>query len=308
MAKKNKNKKKNKNPNKSWRKFDCETWFQYINRILTYNRLQVILMVITLLFTILSYVYLIKPPGEIVVLKKDIENHLATIENTISREKVMMDNDSAEYNKLINNFKIDILDYIGLFKAVSNSELSEDFADLKINKLVNILQNELERRKQLNVFTMKLFEDVKAIKIYELLTDTSYVTKVSEEKQTKMIGLLKEKVQSDSLYNINIGVYLQQANSDYSNNFNYKKDLRKAIREMKKMTKTKLWYKVHKNIMEFIIETNNLFEISKRKYSSITPYKYLEDVMTNESSQTDTIDREIIKQQLLQILNKDNNR
>ena len=76
---------------------------------------------------------------------------------------------------------------------------------------------------------------------------------------------------------------------------------------MKDMTYNLNWYYYHNAVMDFVLESNNLFEVSKRKYQNIPPYKFLDDAYTLFFP-NDTTHKEILKKILIQFLdNQDNN-
>lgn len=297
-------KKKKKNPYKSWSRMKNEDWFSYLRRILTYNRLQVIIAFLALLLAFITFYLTFIYQSEEIVLKENIEKNINHIESKLNREKIQNDPDTSEYVKLLHNYQLDVLDYIVLYKSVSESNLSENYADLPISEVIPILLNEYERRHQLYDFAQNIFEDISIICRYELLTDTLYRSKLSEEKQSLIKKQLQIVFDNDSIKKESIVNYLTQAKIDLKTNSNNRKNLKKAISEMKATTNYLEWYKLHNNMIDFAIESNNLFEISKRKYKDIKPYNLFEELINNKLEGNDSIHKDSIRNLLIREINK----
>lgn len=228
-------------------------------------RWDVITGIATILMLILAIIGLpiVKPVDEI---KNRIKKNISIVETTFNPSAIKQENESSKYLSLLADLQQSTIDYCTLWKTLNDAEPYSKYSDLPPGEIVDILSKEFNRIEQLNEAAKSVMSAILEIQMFELLKDSSKVTSISHAKQNDILsyveskGSLMNKAQKKCL------VYLNKANEDTNQKRNYKKNLKKGLEVLDDVKKNVDNYRMDDAIIEYAIECNKLFNISKRYY------------------------------------------
>lgn len=272
---------------KNWGINPGESFFEYLRRIVKYFKWWAILtFIIGLPASIWGGIQLyewIKNRDAYTLLYKSTENEILEIQNTFNPEE--LSNDTSYYSRLLQDFQQQAIDLCILWKSVYESKSSKDFNKLPLEEYVGVVINENNRSMDLNSKMRDVVVQIEKISMYEAFTDSTHRTNISKAK-------LKDVVSSSSLWEKKDSVLAKKCNElliDALNHQNkddseFKKSLNKAVSIMDKQRKCLEKLHTYSLLFDFLIDSNRMYYMSKRYYSTIPPYKLIKDTFLNKDS------------------------
>lgn len=228
-------------------------------------RWDVITGIATILMLIIASLALI-PTKPVDKIKNHISENIAIVEKTFNPKALIQENDSSLYISLIGKLQQNTLDYCVFWKTINESEPYSKYSDLDPSEIVAILSKEFDRSNKLNEAAFQIISSIKDILEYEIRIDSTHVTSVSQAKQADILKYveIKNKVTSDSQQKCL--VYLTEANKMSKQSKDYKKLLKKGLEALDDVKKEEDYYQMDDKILDYAIECNKLFNVSKRYY------------------------------------------
>lgn len=241
----------NKIPQKSF----FQKWFRW----------DVITGIATIFMLVLAIVAIIpdKPINEI---RDRIKKNISIVESTFKPSIIKQENDSSKYLLLLADLQQSTIDYCTLWKTLDDAEPYSKYSNLPPAEIANILSKEFNRITQLNNAASSIIVAIRDIQTFELLNDSSKVTSISHAKQNDILGFVElknsiwDKAQKECIE------YLTKSYDESTNNRDYKKDLKRGLERLDKVKDEVDYYKMDDAIIDYAIECNKLFNISKRYY------------------------------------------
>lgn len=234
----------------------------FFKRWFRWDRLAAIATVITLILTL----YALIPESPVKKIKRHINDNIERVENSFNPKSLIAENDSSEYLIILSNMQQSTLDFCTLWKSIENAEPYSKYAELPIPELVNVLQREFDRMTQIDKAASGIIECIRDIQSFEAITDSVYLTKISHAKQNDILEATNAKNTIDSLYREKCLGFINQAYEDHTKNLDYKKNLKKGLEQLDKLKEQVNHYRRDDAILDYVLECNELFVISKRYY------------------------------------------
>ena len=164
------------------------------------------------------------------------------------------------------NLQQSTLDYCALWKTLDEAELYSKYSELSPSEIVNILSKEFNRKNQLNKAASEIIMAIRDIQEFDLLKDSTNVTSISHAKQNDILGYVELKKNITTSSQEKCLNYLTKSKEDKESDKDYKDNLKKGLEELDKVREIEDYYKMDDAIIDYAIECNKLFNISKRYY------------------------------------------
>jgi hypothetical protein len=244
MARKTSKSKKN-----SWSRKEKETLFGYLCRVLSANRLQVIIGILSLVLAALS-VYLMWPKQmtEQEMLEKSIKEKLALIETQIKPSSIKISNDSTGELELIKYYEIEVERYCSLYNLVSRFEYN---VINNSNNSANAYFSQFKHNYN-SLITQLLIvnEIIKELMKYASIDDTDY-----------LIFDLKESVRLTELLEEQKNFYDKNDPTDLFN----KKDYKRGLETLEKIRKNIISLRLQDCFFTNVVNMNNIISLRLNK-------------------------------------------
>lgn len=254
-------------------KFFFKRWFRW-------DRLAAIATVITLILTL----YALFPDSPIKKVKSHINDNIERVENSFNPKSLIAENDSSEYLTILSNMQQSTLDFCTLWKSIENAEFYSKYAELPIPELVNVLRREFDRMTQIDKAASGIIECIRDIQTFEAITDSAHLTKISHAKQNDILDATNAKNTIDSLYRVKCLGFINQAYDDQTKKLDYKKNLKKGLEQLDKLKEQVDHYRRDDAILNYVLECNELFAISKRYYLDKKLSRALIDILSETTN------------------------
>ena len=228
-------------------------------------RWDVITGVATILMLILTAIIYL-PPKPVEKIRKKIRNNITVVESTFNPTAIKEENDSSKYLSLLAELQQSTIDYCILWKTLDDAEPYSKYSDYNPSEIANILSKEFNRINQLNEASSLVITAIKDIQTFEVLMDSSKVTSISHAKQNDILKFVELKNTLMTNAQKECIEFLMKANEESNNNTAYKKNLKKGLEMLDKVKDEVDYYKMDDAIIDYAIECNKLFKISKRYY------------------------------------------
>lgn len=248
----------------------------FFKRWFRWDRLAAIATVIMLIVTLCTLL----PSKEIDIIKKRINENIAKVESTFNPQQLMVENDSSEYLSMLCSLQQNTLDFCTLWKSIEYAEPYAKYADLPVPELVNVLQRDFDRMSQINEAAYGIIECIRDIQTFEALTDSAHLTKISHAKQNDILEAVNARDVIDSLYRKRCLDYIVNAQNDKNRNLDYKKNLRKGLEQLDNLKEEIDHYRMDDAILDYVLECNELFVISKRHFIGKKAEKKVDEILS----------------------------
>lgn len=194
------------------------------------------------------------PESKVDKIKKSIYNNIEKIELTIHPEKIPHELDSLHDVTLIKSFQHEILDCCTMWKSVESSKPYSDFTEEKKSQLRGILEFDRDA-------THKCIESMR--KTMRIL---SQLKKYGEEKGIDNYSLINQSKLSNLYYQMELKDSIKNGYFDRSLEYVNKGKWKDGMKELDKIKKDANYYLFDDAYFDYVIELNDMFNISLRRY------------------------------------------
>lgn len=226
--------------------------------------------VITGIATILMLaiaIWALLPPDPLKTIKENIRNNVKIVETTFNPQTIASEKDSSGYNQLLVSLQQSTLDYCTLWEAYEKAEPYSKYAEISRDELASLLKQEFSKQRELNNAAKGIIRNIRDLTKLEIKLNSISTTPISMAKQVDILHYVDLK---DSVINAsfqNCMKYLNKANDGSSKtDSEVTENIRKGLNELDKMKNDVNYYKMDDAILDYAIECNKLYMISRRQF------------------------------------------
>ncbi len=206
------------------------------------------------------------PPTPLEAMKENIKKNCGIVKTTFDPQLLAEEEDSCGYNLLLAQLQRSTLDYCSYWEMWEGAEPFAKHSNKSRKEIALILSEEFNRYDKMLQSAESIREAIRAILQLEQNIDVSNRTNISAARIDNLIEYTKLKSESFHAYQTKALSYINKANNTAEGSLDEKKEIKKGLQELDKIKEDINAYKLDNELIEYAIECNNSFMISRRHY------------------------------------------